>query len=127
MTETTDVNRVVIPPEVLDLVRFMCATWTCIDRWAYENADCDALMKYPVIQGSRNQISLRLIGEQEHDIANIHKAVKWMLDEAVEDIITPIISGQESLDRREQAVLSDNLWDLYQEDKKPPSPPEDKK
>jgi len=76
-------DRRVIPPEVIDLVRFMCATWTDIDKWAYANADGDALMKYPVIQGTRNQINLQRIGEQEYNAANIHKAVKWLLDEAV--------------------------------------------
>jgi len=76
-------DRLVIPPEVLDLVRFMCATWSEIDKWAYANADGDALMKYPVIQGTRNQINLQRIGEQKHNTANIRQAVKWLLDEAV--------------------------------------------
>ncbi len=77
------VDRLVIPPEVLDLVRFMCATWTDIDKWAYANMDSDAMMKYPVIQGTRNQINLQRIGEQAHNTANIHKAVKWLMVEAV--------------------------------------------
>ena len=77
------VDRLVIPPEVLDLVRFMCATWADIDKWAYENMDGGALMKYPVIQGTRNQINLRRIGEQAYDTANIKKAVKWLTEEAV--------------------------------------------
>lgn len=81
--EDRQLDRLVIPPEMLDLVRFMCATWTDIDKWAYEYAGGDALMKYPVIQGTRNQINLHRIGEQDYDNANIHKAVKWLLDEAV--------------------------------------------
>ena len=91
MNETTEntqdakrpVDRLVIPPEVLDLVRFMCATWTDIDKWAYEHMDGDALIKYPVIQGTRNQINLQRIGEQQYTTENIHKAVKWLMEEAV--------------------------------------------
>jgi hypothetical protein len=71
-------NLVSVPVEVLDLLRFMCATWKDIDKWAYENMSGEALMKYPVIQGTRNQIDLQRIGEQKHDTANIHKAVEWM-------------------------------------------------
>lgn len=77
------VEALVIPPEALDLIRFLCATWTEIYRWAYANADGDALCKYPVIQGTRNQLDLQRIGEQAHDTANIRKAVKWMLEQAV--------------------------------------------
>ena len=73
-------ERLVIPPEVLDLVRFMCATWADIDKWAYENMSSDALAKYPVIQGTRNQINLQRIGEQDHTHANIDKAVKWLME-----------------------------------------------
>lgn len=77
--EAANLERVVIPAEVLDLVRFMCATWESIDKWAYKNMPSDALMKYPVIQGTRNQLNLSRIGEQAHDTANIAKAVEWML------------------------------------------------
>lgn len=93
MTETTEQNettqqqvpheRVVIPPEVLDLVRFMCATWTEIDKFVYEHCDGNALMHYPVVQGTANQINLMRIGEQPHSTANIYKAVKWMREQAV--------------------------------------------
>ena len=73
------VDSLVIPVEVLDLVRFMCSSWSDIDAWAYEHAGVDALCKYPVIQGTRNQIDLKRIGEQRFDGANIRKAVNWML------------------------------------------------
>jgi hypothetical protein len=68
----------VIPLEVLDLVRFMCATWDAIDSWAYKHCTGDALMHYPVVQGMSNQIRLKRIGGQPHDTANIRKAVEWM-------------------------------------------------
>lgn len=68
----------VMPPELLDLVRFMCATWAKIDAWAYEHCDGDALMRYPVVQGTSNQIRLQRIGEQPYDAANLHRAVEWM-------------------------------------------------
>lgn len=68
----------VIPPEILDLVRFMCATWVEIDRWAYSNCEGEALMHYPVVQGTGNQIRLQRIGEQPHDLKNVGKAVEWL-------------------------------------------------
>ena len=55
-----------VPVEVLDLVRFMCATWVDIDRWAHENMPTEALGGYPQIQGTRNQINLQKIGKQEY-------------------------------------------------------------
>jgi hypothetical protein len=72
------VEGVVIPLEVLDLVRFMCATWAEIDRWAYKHCDSDALALYPVIQGTANQLALTRIGEEHHTQANVRKAVEWM-------------------------------------------------
>jgi len=71
-------QAVVIPLEVLDLVRFMCATWTEVDRFVHQHCDGDALMHYPVVQGTSNQIRLQRIGEQPADAANIRKAVEWM-------------------------------------------------
>ena len=67
-----------IPKEILDLVRFMCATWTDIDKWAGDLRDRDALLDYPIIQGTFNQIRLLRIGEQPYDTANVGKAVEWM-------------------------------------------------
>lgn len=76
-------SSAVIPKEVLDLVRFMCASWTDIDKWAHENMEGDALLKYPVIQGTSNQLKLKQIGEQKHDIKKIRKAVEWLLEQSV--------------------------------------------
>ena len=78
------VGPLVIPPEVLDLLRFMCATWSKVDDWAYKHCDPDALTHYPVVQGTSNQIQLQRIGEQPYNTGNIHAAVKWMLDESHE-------------------------------------------
>lgn len=67
------------PPEILDLLRFMCETWSEIDKWAYENCDGDALAKYPVIQGTSNQMRIREIGNQPYDSSKLKDAVTWML------------------------------------------------
>lgn len=75
------VDSLVIPTEVLDLIRFMCQTWAAIDVWAYANMTVEALGKYPVIQGTSNQISLMRIGEQTYDKAAIGEAVQWMLSQ----------------------------------------------
>jgi len=74
-----EVDRVVIPDEVLDLVRFLAETWDDIDQFVYKHCDGEALMKYPVVQGTRNQIDLKRIGEQQYSKENLRKAVDWML------------------------------------------------
>lgn len=68
-----------IPPEVLDLLIFMCNTWDTIDSFVYEHlAQEDAIMNYPVIQGAANQMALRQIGKLPYDKTNLGKAVQWM-------------------------------------------------
>jgi hypothetical protein len=69
-----------IPQEVLELVRFLAETWTDIDKFVYENCTGEQLMKYPVVQGTRNQINLKRIGEQPYSKESLHKAVAWMLN-----------------------------------------------
>lgn len=72
------VEPAVMPPEVLDLLRFMCATWVQIDEWAHEHVKGDAIMNYPVIQGTGNQMRLRRIGRQPYDSKALHVAAEWM-------------------------------------------------
>lgn len=68
-----------IPPEILDLTRFMCETWDEFDKFVYKYCDVEALAHYPVIQGIGNQLKLKRIGEQKYNSKNISKAVNWML------------------------------------------------
>ena len=68
-----------VPEEVLDLARFMCAAWDEVDKWAYRHCDGDTLVKYPVMQGTRNQLNLRRIGEQPYDLKRVGVTVKWMI------------------------------------------------
>lgn len=69
-----------IPQEVLELVRFLAETWTDIDKFVYENCTGEQLMKYPVVQGTHNQINLKRISEQPYNKESLHKAVAWMLN-----------------------------------------------
>jgi len=71
-----------IPAEVLDLVRYMCATWAEIDGWALASVGTKALCKYPILQGLGNQIALKRIGEQEHNVKNVRAAMDWMLNQS---------------------------------------------
>ena len=73
-----DLPSVGVPPEVLDLVRYLAATWSEIDDWAYGHCDPDTLAGYPVIQGTAIQMKLRRIARQPHS-NDIGKAVEWML------------------------------------------------
>jgi hypothetical protein len=77
--QSGDLERVVITPEMVDLVRFLAATWDDIDRFVYEHCDAEALAQYPVIQGTRNQFNIRRIGMQEYKPENVRKAVDWLL------------------------------------------------
>lgn len=77
LKETKDNN---LPPELLDLVRFLADTWDAVDKFVYEHCDGEALAKYPVVQGARNQINLRKIGDQAYDPKRRKEAVKWLLD-----------------------------------------------
>ena len=78
-TVSNPVEAVVsVPVEVLDLMRFMCATWTDIDKWAHKNMTAESIGDYPQIQGTSNQINLQRIGEQKYSAKNLNKAVEWM-------------------------------------------------
>lgn len=69
---------VVVPHGVLDLTRFMCKTWSEIDKFVYKN--CSDIGQYPVIQGTQNQLNLSRIGEQQINANEINKGVKWLLE-----------------------------------------------
>ena len=69
-----------LPDSLLDLVRFMCNVWDKINDWAMNNVETDALMSYPMIQGIRNQMMLRMIGAQPYNTDKIREAVEWMIN-----------------------------------------------
>lgn len=66
---------------VSDLARFMCNTWTSIDSFVYKNCSAQALMQYPVIQGTSNQSKLQAIGAQPYNTANIRLGVQYLTKE----------------------------------------------
>ena len=69
-----------IPVEMLDLVRFLAETWDAIDQFVYQHCDRESLMKYPVVQGTRNQTNLRKIGKQPYETKRLKRAVDWLLN-----------------------------------------------
>lgn len=73
-----------MPKEVLDLVRFLASLYNDIDKCVYEHGDSDLLMKYPVVQGTANQLKLKRIGEQEYSNKTIHTGVEFMLSNSEE-------------------------------------------
>jgi hypothetical protein len=66
---------------VSDLCRFMCQTYDAVDKFVYKQCDGDALMKYPVVQGTQNQINLVKIGMQSFDKTNIKTGVDYLLSQ----------------------------------------------
>lgn len=73
-----------MPKEVLDLVRFLASLYNDIDKCVYEHGDSDLLMKYPVVQGTANQLKLKRIGEHEYSNKTIHTGVEFMLSNSEE-------------------------------------------
>lgn len=61
------------------LVRFLARAWMDAEALIYEHAPGDALAKYPVIQGTRNQFNLMKVGRQPYDTGRLHAAVRRML------------------------------------------------
>lgn len=80
--QTVPDGFVLVPHGVLDLTRFMCKTWSEIDKFVYKN--CSDIGQYPVIQGTRNQLNLSRIGEQQINANEINKGVNWLLEAAQE-------------------------------------------
>jgi hypothetical protein len=68
------------PVEIVDLLIFMCNTWDVIDRFVYEHVDMesDAILHYPVIQGTANQLALSRIGKLPYDKTALRKAIECM-------------------------------------------------
>lgn len=66
---------------VADLARFLANTWVAIDKFVYANVDDDAIDKYPVIQGTSNQINLAKIGAQKYTNTNLYAAIAYLLKE----------------------------------------------
>ena len=64
---------------VLDLVRFLAQTWDQIDQFVYQHCDGEALMHYPVVQGTANQVKLRKIGQQKYDPMKLRQAGEYLL------------------------------------------------
>lgn len=77
--QASGVERIVIAPEVLDVVRFLAETWMEIDEFVYQNCDGDSLMRYPVVQGTRNQANLKKIASQSYDPSRLKTGVEWLL------------------------------------------------
>lgn len=59
-------------------IRFLCKLYTDIDAFVYANCDGDALMKYPVVQGTRNQMTLHKLGQQPYDAAKVMETLTAM-------------------------------------------------
>lgn len=67
------------PLEMMDLVRFLANTWASVDQFVYDHCDGEALLKYPVVQGTKNQIYLKRIGQQPFVAQHVARAVEWIL------------------------------------------------
>ena len=83
-----------IPEEAKDLIRFLASAYLELDDLRYkaialpDNEIKDfIIMHWPVIQGTRNQFAIKMIGKQQRNGTNVAKAIKEMLKYG--DIIKP--------------------------------------
>ena len=77
----------IIPCEILDLVRFLAKYVMDLHKLKYEvykTKNVELLIeKFPILQGTKNQLNMVKIGEQEYDKKNLPHAIKWMLNQGV--------------------------------------------
>lgn len=76
--KATPEGFVLVPSGVLDLTRFMCETWTEIDKFVYKN--CQNLELYPLIQGSKTQSAIRKIGKQKFNPFSVGAGIQAMIE-----------------------------------------------
>lgn len=76
--KATPEGFVLMPSGVLDLTRFMCETWTEIDKFVYKN--CQNLELYPLIQGSKTQSAIRKIGKQKFNPFAVGAGIQAMIE-----------------------------------------------
>ena len=69
-----------VPIELLDLVRFIADSWNDAHKCIIRSKNVDLLMNYPMVQTSKTQSELTLIGQQKHCAANIQPAIDWLLN-----------------------------------------------
>lgn len=76
--KATPEGFILMPSGVLDLTRFMCETWTEIDKFVYKN--CQNLELYPLIQGSKTQSAIRKIGKQKFNPFAVGAGIQAMIE-----------------------------------------------
>ena len=72
-----------IPEEIIDLVIFMCETWSKINTWVYTDKHRD-ILNYPVLQGIRNQLNIEKIAKLPYTRTNLHFAADYILKQIPE-------------------------------------------
>jgi len=88
--------QAVAPDGLIDLCRFLAAAYCELDELRYSTAKlppdeiADTLIgKWPVIQGTGNQIKIKRISEQPYDAAKLQSGLAAMLAAATQDPALP--------------------------------------
>lgn len=83
----------VVPEGLPDLCRFLAKLYCELDGLRYSTAKlppeeiADALIcKWPVLQGTRNQLNIKRISEQSYDESKLHAAIAAMLAAAPQSV-----------------------------------------
>lgn len=75
----SEVEKIMLPVEYLDLVRYLCRLWNKTDTAIMTNTQWLDIFQYPVIQGTSNQINLIRIGSVSFNGQSAVEAAKHIL------------------------------------------------
>lgn len=64
---------------VSDLARFLAETWVDVNSFVRANCSGEALTRYPMIQGARNQMNLRQLAGQSYSSNALVPAIDLLL------------------------------------------------
>ena len=67
--------------EAIDLIIFLAGAWDSANDFIMKHCTgVDAIGEYPIVQGTKNQLDLKTIGQQQYDQKNVRAAVDSILD-----------------------------------------------
>lgn len=100
---------------IVHAARFLADSYVELDRLRYETVQKDPheivdfmIMSWPVIQGTRNQLNIKAIGEQPYDVKMVSEGIKALLKSTNDD---EWISSLERMPTKDDADFSGNvIW-----------------
>jgi len=79
-TNENSTESATVPPELVDLVRFVAAHYVDVHEYIYRNCPPDVAAQVPKLQSTQAVFAANVIGKQNYSAKNLKAAVDWMLD-----------------------------------------------